>query len=36
MKFDKPAGTNPIDRETVVGQPHPRVEGPLKVSGRAT
>ncbi|WP_242122322.1 xanthine dehydrogenase family protein molybdopterin-binding subunit, partial [Sphingomonas lacusdianchii] len=35
MKFDTPAGTNPIDRETVVGKPHPRIEGPLKTTGRA-
>jgi xanthine dehydrogenase YagR molybdenum-binding subunit len=35
MKFDKPAGTNPIDRETVVGKPHPRTEGPLKTTGTA-
>ncbi|UZK68228.1 xanthine dehydrogenase family protein molybdopterin-binding subunit [Sphingomonas sp. S1-29] len=36
MKFDTPAGINPIDQERVVGQPHTRVEGPLKVTGRAT
>lgn len=35
MKFDTPAGTNPIDREKVVGKPHPRIEGPLKTTGRA-
>ena len=35
MKFDQPATTNPIDRERVIGKPHPRIEGPLKVSGRA-
>lgn len=35
MKFDTPAGTNPIDRMRVVGQPLDRIEGPLKVSGRA-
>jgi xanthine dehydrogenase YagR molybdenum-binding subunit len=35
MKFDTPAGTNPIDRGKVVGRPHPRIEGPLKTTGRA-
>ncbi|MFC0204042.1 aldehyde oxidoreductase molybdenum-binding subunit PaoC [Novosphingobium soli] len=35
MKFDTPAGTNPIDRMTVVGKPTPRIDGPLKVSGKA-
>ncbi|THV22298.1 aldehyde oxidoreductase molybdenum-binding subunit PaoC [Peteryoungia ipomoeae] len=35
MKFDKPETTNAIDNLTVVGQPHRRIDGPLKVSGRA-
>ncbi len=35
MKFDTPAGTNPIDRQTVIGKPHPRIEGPLKTTGTA-
>jgi xanthine dehydrogenase YagR molybdenum-binding subunit len=35
MKFDKPAGTNPIDQARVVGRPHPRIEGPLKTTGTA-
>ncbi|MGJ7471287.1 aldehyde oxidoreductase molybdenum-binding subunit PaoC [Kosakonia cowanii] len=35
MKFEKPAGDNPIDQLKVVGQPHDRIDGPLKVSGRA-
>ncbi|MHC9419866.1 aldehyde oxidoreductase molybdenum-binding subunit PaoC [Sphingomonas citri] len=35
MKFDTPAGTNPIDRETVIGKPHARIEGPLKTTGTA-
>jgi xanthine dehydrogenase YagR molybdenum-binding subunit len=35
MKFDTPAGNNPIDRQRVVGQPHARIEGPLKTSGKA-
>ena len=36
MKFDQPAGTNPIDQLKVIGQPVDRVDGPLKVTGRAT
>lgn len=35
MKFDAPAGLNPIDRMRVIGRPTDRVEGPLKVSGLA-
>lgn len=35
MRFDSPAGINPIDRQTVVGRPVDRIDGPLKVSGRA-
>ena len=35
MKFDTPAGDNPIDRLKVVGKPYDRIDGPLKVSGRA-
>ena len=35
MKFDQPAGTNPIDRLQVVGKPHTRVDGPLKTTGQA-
>jgi xanthine dehydrogenase YagR molybdenum-binding subunit len=35
MKFSEAAATNPIDAMTVVGRPHTRVEGPLKVTGRA-
>ena len=35
MKFDTPAGTNPIDEEKVVGKPHRRIEGPLKTTGTA-
>jgi len=35
MKFDTPAGTNPIDRGTVVGRAHLRVEGTLKTTGSA-
>ncbi len=35
MKFDEPATTNPIDRLEVVGKPVPRIDGPLKVTGKA-
>jgi xanthine dehydrogenase YagR molybdenum-binding subunit len=35
MKFDTPAGPNPIDRMAVVGRPHDRIDGPLKTTGRA-
>ncbi len=35
MKFETPAGTNPIDRMAVVGKPHDRIEGPLKTTGTA-
>jgi xanthine dehydrogenase YagR molybdenum-binding subunit len=35
MKFTEPAGLNPIDQLKVIGQPHPRIEGPLKTTGTA-
>jgi xanthine dehydrogenase YagR molybdenum-binding subunit len=35
MKFDTPAGTNPIDQLKVVGRPTPRIDGPLKTTGTA-
>ena len=35
MKFDTPATTNPIDQLKVIGQPTPRVDGPLKTTGTA-
>jgi xanthine dehydrogenase YagR molybdenum-binding subunit len=35
MDFDAPATANPSDRKRVIGQPLDRVDGPLKVSGRA-
>ncbi len=35
MKFDTPAGPNPIDRMTVVGKPVDRIDGALKTTGRA-
>jgi xanthine dehydrogenase YagR molybdenum-binding subunit len=35
MRFDTPAGQNPIDGRTIVGQPHRRVDGALKVTGTA-
>lgn len=36
MKFDTPAGTNPIDRMAVIGKPIDRIDGPLKTAGKAT
>ena len=35
MKFNEPASDNPIDRLKVIGKPFDRIEGPLKVTGRA-
>ena len=35
MKFDTPAGVNPADRQAVLGQPHARIDGRLKTTGRA-
>jgi len=35
MKFDTPAGANPIDQMKVVGRPTDRIEGPLKTTGTA-
>ncbi|PTQ13099.1 xanthine dehydrogenase [Sphingomonas oleivorans] len=35
MKFDTPAGQNPIDQLRVVGKPTHRIDGPLKVTGTA-
>ncbi|MCD6052274.1 MAG: xanthine dehydrogenase, partial [Verrucomicrobia bacterium] len=35
MKFDSPAGNNPIDQMKVVGKPVDRVDGPLKTTGTA-
>jgi xanthine dehydrogenase YagR molybdenum-binding subunit len=35
MKFDTPAGTNPIDQLKVVGQPVDRIDGVLKTTGTA-
>lgn len=35
MRFDTPAGTNPIDQLKVVGKPTDRIDGPLKTTGRA-
>jgi xanthine dehydrogenase YagR molybdenum-binding subunit len=35
MKFNEPAGLNPIDQLRVVGQPIDRVDGPLKTTGTA-
>ena len=36
MKFDKPAGVSPLDKGDVLGKSTQRIEGPLKVSGKAT
>ncbi|MFD1036046.1 molybdopterin cofactor-binding domain-containing protein [Sphingomonas hankookensis] len=36
MKFTQAAGANPTDAMRVLGHPTDRIEGPLKVSGRAT
>ena len=36
MKFDAPAGSNPIDRMTMVGKPLSRIDGPAKTTGLAT
>ncbi len=35
MKFDTPAGINPIDQLKVVGQPTDRIEGKYKTTGTA-
>jgi len=35
MKFDKPAGQNPIDQLKVVGKPTDRIDGRFKTTGRA-
>src|SRR6476469_10654984 len=36
MLFDKPSERNPIDDGTFTGKPHTRIDGPLKVAGKAT
>src|SRR4051812_14848101 len=35
MKFDKPAGQNPIDQLKVIGKPTDRIDGRYKTTGRA-
>jgi len=35
MKFDTPAGENPIDQEKAIGRATPRIDGPLKTTGTA-
>jgi len=35
MKFEAPAGKNPIDQLRVIGKPHDRVDGKLKTTGLA-
>jgi len=35
MKFDTPAGINPIDQLKIIGKPTDRIESPLKTTGTA-
>ena len=35
MKFDTPAGQNPVDRLRVIGKSTSRIDGPLKTTGQA-
>jgi xanthine dehydrogenase YagR molybdenum-binding subunit len=35
MKFETPAGNNPIDQIKVIGKPFNRIDGPLKTTGTA-
>ncbi|HEX8418285.1 MAG TPA: xanthine dehydrogenase family protein molybdopterin-binding subunit, partial [Methylobacterium sp.] len=35
MKFDTPAGTNPIDQLKVIGKPTDRIDGKYKTTGTA-
>ena len=35
MKFDTPAGKNPIDQMKVIGKPHDRIDGKFKTTGTA-
>ena len=35
MKFDQPAGTNPIDQLKVIGKPTDRIDGKYKTTGTA-
>ena len=35
MKFDTPAGQNPIDQLKIVGKPHDRIDGKYKTTGTA-
>ena len=35
MKFDNPAGTNPIDQLKIIGKPTDRIDGPMKTAGVA-
>ncbi|WP_116090145.1 aldehyde oxidoreductase molybdenum-binding subunit PaoC [Sphingomonas crusticola] len=35
MKFDQPAGRNPIDQGNVIGKATDRIDGPLKTTGTA-
>src|SRR5258706_5929748 len=36
MEFLTPAGPNPLDRQKVLGKGYDRIDGPLKVAGKAT
>ena len=36
MKFETAAGSNPVDRQAVVGKAVDRIDGPLKTTGTAT
>src|SRR5918993_2479059 len=35
MRFDTPAGTNPVDQLKVVGRPTDRIDGKFKTTGMA-
>jgi len=35
MKFDTPAGINPIDQLKIIGKPHDRIDGKFKTTGTA-
>jgi xanthine dehydrogenase YagR molybdenum-binding subunit len=35
VKFDQPAGTNPIDQLKVIGKPTDRIDGKYKTTGTA-
>lgn len=35
MEYNIPEGATPLDKERLVGKPFDRVDGPLKVRGKA-